>query len=139
MQLYLAATSATKITVQERVTTATYSQVSGMSIFSSMPEPVPRDSAIIEEFAKWFYNRVNQPGGLVPEDFWPDANINLIVKRKTDSDYKAAQGGKDVVSYSSHSEGQKAMSLYYIIFTIFGASFPVCPVKSNLGRTPALP
>ncbi|XP_034241416.1 uncharacterized protein C3orf38 homolog [Thrips palmi] len=95
-QLYLAATSATKITVQERVTTTTYSQVSGVSIFSSMPEPVPRDSAIISEFANWFYKRVNQPGGLVPDDFWPDANINLIVKRKADSDYKAAQGGANV-------------------------------------------
>lgn len=93
-QMYLAAT---KITVQERVTTTTYSQVSG-SIFSSMPEPMPRDTAIINEFANWFYKRVNQPGGLVPEDFWPDANMNLIVKRKTDSDYNSAQGQTNVAS-----------------------------------------
>lgn len=83
--------------MQERVTTATYTHMSGVNIFSSMPDPDPRDSAIISEFAKWFYSRVNQPGGLLPEDFWPDANINMIVKRKTDADYKAAQGGTNVV------------------------------------------
>lgn len=78
--------------------------MSGVNIFSSMPEPDPRDSAIMSEFAKWFYSRVNQPGGLVPEDFWPDANINLIVKRKNDADYKAAQGGSNTVSKQNYSQ-----------------------------------
>ncbi|KAE8748928.1 hypothetical protein FOCC_FOCC004333 [Frankliniella occidentalis] len=94
-QLYLAATSASRVTIEERVTTTTYSHMSGAALFASMPDPDPRDSAIITEFAKWFYTRVNQPGGLVPEDFWPDANINMIVKRKTDADYKAEQGGSN--------------------------------------------
>ncbi|KAK3930834.1 hypothetical protein KUF71_024191 [Frankliniella fusca] len=92
-QLYLAAASATRVTIQERVTTTTYTQMSGASLFASMPDPDPRDSAIIIEFAKWFYGRVNQPGGLAAEDFWPDANMYLIVKRKTDADHKKAQGG----------------------------------------------
>lgn len=94
-QLYLAATSTTRVTVEERVISRTYTQTTGINILAGMPQPDPRDSAIISEFAKWFYTRVNQPGGLVPEDFWPDANINMILKRRTDADHKAAQGGSN--------------------------------------------
>lgn len=62
------------------------------------PNPDPRDVAITNEFAKWFYTRVNQPGGLLPEDFWLDANLNLTVKRRNEADTKAVQGGPNVVS-----------------------------------------
>ncbi|KAJ1532004.1 hypothetical protein ONE63_000638 [Megalurothrips usitatus] len=96
-QLYLAASSA-RVTVQERVTTTTYAHMAGVGVgvFGNMPEPDPRDTAIVSEFAKWFYTKVNQPGGLPPEDFWPDGNMSMIVKRKNDADYKAAQGGQNV-------------------------------------------
>ena len=87
------------VSVEHRVTTVTATSVAGQ-VLVNLPVPIPgsQETTVTNEFAKWFYPRLNQAPGVLAEDFWPDADLKLSVRGGNSTLEKAAQGGHSVVS-----------------------------------------